>query len=61
VHGTVYTKSGIIYVPLYHPAAALHREELRQTMVEDMRKLRAMLVRELAGVRAGSGGVIAQA
>jgi len=48
VHGTVYTKSGIIYIPLYHPAAALHREELRQTMIEDMRRLRVVLARELA-------------
>lgn len=50
VHGTIYTKSGIIYIPLYHPAAALHREELRQTMLDDMRRLRAVLARELAGV-----------
>jgi len=48
VHGKAYRKSGIIYVPLYHPAAALHNERLRDTIVEDMARAAALLRRELA-------------
>jgi uracil-DNA glycosylase family 4 len=48
VHGKAYRKSGIIYVPLYHPAAALHNERLRDTIIEDMARAVAMLRRELA-------------
>ena len=47
VHGKAYRISGIIYVPLYHPAAALHNERLRDTIVEDMSHASALLHREL--------------
>ena len=47
VHGKAYHKRGIIYVPLYHPAAALHNEQLRDTIVEDMARAAALLRREL--------------
>jgi uracil-DNA glycosylase family 4 len=47
VHGRAYRKSGIIYIPLYHPAAALHNERLRDTIVEDMARASALLRREL--------------
>lgn len=43
VHGKAYRKAGIIYVPLYHPAAALHNEQLRDTIVQDMARAAAML------------------
>jgi len=45
VHGQVYTKSGLTFIPLFHPAAALHREELREVMLADMRALRGVLAR----------------
>lgn len=48
VHGKAYRKSGIIYVPLYHPAAALHNERLRDTIVEDMARAAALLRQELS-------------
>ena len=48
VHGKAYRKSGIIYVPLYHPAAALHNERLRDTIVEDMTQAAAALREEIA-------------
>ena len=48
VHGKAYRKSGIIYVPLYHPAAALHNERLRDTIVEDMARAAALLREKLA-------------
>ncbi len=43
VHGQPVEKAGILFVPLYHPAAALHRQDLRDTLIEDMRKLRGIL------------------
>lgn len=36
-------KHGLLFVPLYHPAAALHRAPLRQTLFEDMLVLRRVL------------------
>jgi DNA polymerase len=39
VHGQVRTKDGRHFFHMYHPAAALHREQLRQTLEDDMRTL----------------------
>ncbi|MBM3473689.1 MAG: uracil-DNA glycosylase [Armatimonadetes bacterium] len=38
-HGVARTIGGITYVPLYHPAAALHQQPLQPVLVEDMRRL----------------------
>ena len=38
-HGTARKVGDITYVPLYHPAAALHQQQLRPILVEDMRRL----------------------
>lgn len=43
VHGEVRQKDGRSYFAMYHPAAALHQEKLRQTLLEDARKLGAFL------------------
>lgn len=43
-HGDPIAREGIIYIPLYHPAAALHQQSLRETLVADMRKVRDLLV-----------------
>jgi uracil-DNA glycosylase family 4 len=43
VHGTSVEREGRLLFPMYHPAAALHREELRDTVFEDARKLRELL------------------
>jgi uracil-DNA glycosylase len=40
VHGTTLERDGRLLFPMYHPAAALHRQELRETLFEDARKLR---------------------
>lgn len=50
-HGIPYRRSGILFVPLIHPAAALHRESWRRTIVDDFKKLGEMLDRELRGER----------
>jgi DNA polymerase len=43
VHGKARTKDGIIYFAMYHPAAALHQQSLRQVIAEDMLKIPPLL------------------
>ena len=43
VHGTVITKKGLSFFPIYHPAATLHNPSLRGSLVEDFEKLKAHL------------------
>jgi uracil-DNA glycosylase family 4 len=46
VHGTPVKKSGILFFPLYHPAAALRNPKLRETLMNDFRKLYKLAKRE---------------
>ena len=39
IHGTGMTLNGIIYFAMYHPAAALHQQSLRDTLEQDMKKI----------------------
>lgn len=50
-HGIPRRIGGILYVPLYHPAAALHRQDLLPVLEEDMQRLREILEAELASPR----------
>lgn len=43
IHGTARREDGLIYVAMYHPAAALHQQKLRQTLEDDFKKLPAFL------------------
>ena len=43
VHGRVLERDGRTLFPMYHPAAALHNQSLRETLVADARALRAAL------------------
>ena len=43
VHGKPRCIEGQLYFPMYHPAAALHRPTLRETVEEDFDRLRALL------------------
>ena len=43
VHGKARKQDGIIYFAMYHPAAALHQQSLRQTIEADMLKIPALL------------------
>jgi DNA polymerase len=45
-HGKERRISGILYVPLYHPAAALHQARLIDSLEADMRLLHSLLNRE---------------
>jgi len=43
IHGQERRRNGLIYVPMYHPAAALHQPALRKVIEEDFRKLPSLL------------------
>ena len=43
IHGQAKRIEGVLVVPMYHPAAALHQASLRQTIMEDFRKLPGLL------------------
>jgi len=42
-HGQSVEQDGVLYIPLFHPAAALHQQSLRGTLVDDMRAVRETL------------------
>ena len=43
IHGTAQKHDNIIYYAMYHPAAALHQQSLRQVIEADMLKIPALL------------------
>ena len=43
IHGTAQKKDDIIYFAMYHPAAALHQQSLKQTIEADMLKIPGLL------------------
>lgn len=45
VHGRVILKDGITYVPIYHPAAALHNSFLMKPLEQDFQAVKAHLQR----------------
>lgn len=45
IHGQPKETAGRYYVPMYHPAAALHQGSLREVMLNDFRQLPALLER----------------
>ncbi len=53
IHGKPREANGRILVPMYHPAAALHQQRLRGTIIDDFRTLPELLERARAS-RAGS-------
>ncbi len=43
IHGTAQKKDNVIYYAMYHPAAALHQQSLRQAIEADMLRIPALL------------------
>jgi uracil-DNA glycosylase len=43
VHGKAYKKTGQVYLILYHPAAGLYQQSLKQTMIDDFKKIKEIL------------------
>jgi DNA polymerase len=46
LHGKLIRKGGLAYVPLFHPAAALHKPPLKTILVEDFQRLKEHLEAE---------------
>lgn len=42
-HGKVFRRSNMVFLPLYHPAAALYNGAMRQTLLEDFSKIPKIL------------------
>lgn len=55
IHGRPKVVDGRLIVPMYHPAAALRQLNLKQVMVEDFRKLGALIADVRAGRLPGAG------
>jgi len=45
IHGSAQKRDNVIYYAMYHPAAALHQQSLRQAIEEDMLKIPSLLAR----------------
>jgi DNA polymerase len=43
IHGQPRKIQGVLYYPMFHPAAALHQPKLRRTVEEDMAKIPQLL------------------
>jgi uracil-DNA glycosylase family 4 len=43
IHGTAQKRDNVIYYAMYHPAAALHQQSLRQAIEADMLKIPKLL------------------
>jgi DNA polymerase len=43
IHGTPRKIDGVLYYPMYHPAAALHQPRLRHTVEQDMLRIPELL------------------
>jgi len=50
IHGQPKKVDGIVYVPMFHPAAALHQPSLKKTVEEDFQRLPQILA-ELADLQ----------
>ena len=48
IHGQPRATAGQFYVPMYHPAAALHQQSLRDVMLADFRRLPEFLAKARA-------------
>lgn len=47
VHGKARKENNVIYFAMYHPAAALHQQSLRQTIEVDIRKIPELLAKSV--------------
>ena len=53
IHGTAQKQDNVVYYAMYHPAAALHQQNLRQAIEADMLKIPSLLtqVKNMAEVK----------
>lgn len=50
-HGEAYRREDRIYMPLYHPAAALYNFDLRPLLFRDMKRLRSLMKGEIEVIK----------
>ena len=50
-HGEAYRKGNRLYMPLYHPAAALYNFNLKPMLFEDMERLRSLMRGEVKAIK----------
>jgi DNA polymerase len=55
IHGRPRETAGRFYVPMYHPAAALHQQSLRQVMLRDFEQLPALVAKARPVTAAAAG------
>jgi DNA polymerase len=51
IHGQARVVDGRMVVAMFHPAAALHQQSLRQTLIDDFKKLPGYIERAKSGAR----------
>jgi DNA polymerase len=56
IHGRHRETAGCFYVPMYHPAAALHQGGLREVMLNDFRQLPGLIERARTSRAPAQGG-----
>jgi DNA polymerase len=58
IHGTAQKREGVIYYAMYHPAAALHQQSLKQAIEDDMLKIPRLLAEasHVQEVKPSAGG-----
>ncbi len=54
VHGTAKRVGDLVYLPMFHPAAALHQQRFRSMIEQDFLKIPALLA-ELSSVEPEDG------
>jgi len=60
VHGEVREKDRRYYFHMYHPAAALHQDKLKQTLIDDMKKLATFIKGPFAELRSAGAQSVDQ-
>lgn len=43
IHGKVFEASSLVIIPMYHPASALRNPGLKETLIEDWKKIKTIL------------------
>jgi uracil-DNA glycosylase family 4 len=43
IHGEVFKTSNLFIIPMYHPASALRNPKLKETLINDWKKLKSIL------------------
>jgi len=56
VHGQARSVGGRLVVAMFHPAAALHQQSLRQTLIDDFKKLPGLIAKSKKESPSQAGG-----